>query len=47
MFFHLSWQQVAVLRGCVAIVREMQPCTEHSLVRFKQRAVIEFLTASL
>ena len=43
LFFQLSWGQVAVLRGCVAVVREMGACTEHSSVRFKQRAVIEFL----
>jgi hypothetical protein len=34
-----------VLRGCVAIVRELAACTEHSLVRIKQRAVIEFFIA--
>jgi len=26
LFSHLSWQQVAVLRGRVAIVHEMEPC---------------------
>jgi hypothetical protein len=26
------------LRGCVVIVREMETCTEHSSVGFKQRA---------
>jgi hypothetical protein len=37
--------QIAVLNGCFAVVREMEPRAEHSSVRFKQRAVIEFLTA--
>jgi hypothetical protein len=36
--------QVAVLEGCVAIVCEMEVCIEHSLVHFKQSAMIEFLT---
>jgi hypothetical protein len=34
-----------VLNFCVAIVCEMEAYTEHSLVCFKQHAVIEFLTA--
>jgi hypothetical protein len=33
-----------VLRGCIAVVREMEACTEHSSLRLKQRAVIEFLS---
>jgi len=36
--------QVALLRGCVAIVHEMEACTQHSSLRLKQRAVIEFLS---
>lgn len=32
-------------KGCVAIVCEMEAFAEYSSVRFKQRAVIEFLTA--
>jgi hypothetical protein len=27
-----------------SVLREMEPCAEHSSVRFKQHAVIEFLT---
>jgi hypothetical protein len=45
MFFHLSWRKVAVLESYVGIMREMEKRTEHSLVRFKQCATIEFLTA--
>jgi hypothetical protein len=37
--------QIAVLNGCFAVVRDMEPRAERSSVRFKQRAVIEFLTA--
>jgi hypothetical protein len=33
-----------VLRDCVAILREMEACTEYSSMCFKQRAVIEFLS---
>jgi hypothetical protein len=44
LFFHLSWWQVAVLNCCVAIVCEIEACAGHS-VCFKQRAIIEFLTA--
>ena len=39
-FFHFSCQQVAVLRGCVAIVSEMEAYTKHSSRHFKQHAVI-------
>jgi hypothetical protein len=34
-----------VLDYCVAIVFEMEACTEDSSVHFTQRAIIEFLTA--
>ena len=34
-----------MLRACVAIVRELAACTEHSSVRMKQRAVTELLMA--
>ena len=30
--------------GCVALVHEMEACTEHSSVHFKQCAITEFLT---
>jgi len=42
LFFHFSCQQVAVLRGCVAIVSEMEAYTKHSSRHFKQQAVINF-----
>jgi hypothetical protein len=35
-----------VLKGCVAIVHELETCSEHSSVRFKQCAMIEFFTAN-
>jgi hypothetical protein len=38
----LTW--VAVLRGCVALVHEMEACNEHSSVHFKQCAITEFFT---
>jgi hypothetical protein len=44
LFFQIIWWQVAVLRGCVAVVHEMEACAEHLLVGYKQRAVTEFLT---
>jgi hypothetical protein len=45
LFFHLRWRKVAVLRSNVGIVCEMEAGAEHSSACFKQRAVIEFLTA--
>jgi len=42
VFFHLRWREGAVLRGYVAVVHKLEACTEHSLVHFKQHAVINF-----
>jgi hypothetical protein len=43
LFLRLSWWQVSVLRDCVAVVCEMEACTEHSSAHFKQSALIEFM----
>jgi hypothetical protein len=43
LFLHLSWWQVSVLRDCVAVVCEMEACTEHSSAHFKRCALIEFM----
>jgi hypothetical protein len=45
LFFHLRWRKVAVLWSNVCIVCELEADTEHSSARFKQRAIIKFLTA--
>jgi hypothetical protein len=41
---HLFSSQL-VASGCAATVREMEACTEHPSICFKQHAVIEFLSA--
>jgi hypothetical protein len=45
LFFHLRWRKVAVLGSNVGIVCEMEAGAEHSSACFKQRVMIEFLTA--
>jgi hypothetical protein len=40
-----QWAANSSVRGCVAIVRELAACTEHSSVRIKQPAVFEFFIA--
>jgi hypothetical protein len=45
LFFHLSWLQIDLLKGCVATVHEIEACNEHSSGGFKQRALIKFFTA--
>jgi hypothetical protein len=49
MFYSICYfisvgSKLRVLHCCVAVECEMEACTEHWSVHFKQRAVIEFLT---